>query len=119
MVHCTYNMLNMFQAILCPSTEARDYICVITVSGVECLGCWLSEVRCRAAGYASGMSDVARLKSSNVPHPRRTAGCPALVLRQPATKASHTIGGNNHIPSRAPDDVHKSARNVLSILYVQ
>jgi len=60
MVYCTYNMLNMFRALLCPSSGARGYMCVITAYGVQYLGCWWSEVRCRAAGYASGMRDVAR-----------------------------------------------------------
>jgi len=55
MVYCTYNMLNMFRAPLWPSSGARDNMCVITVYGVQCLGCWWSEVMCRAAGYASGM----------------------------------------------------------------
>ena len=54
MVSCTYNMLNMFRALLCPSSEARDCMCVITAYGVQCLGCWLLEVRCRTAGYAFG-----------------------------------------------------------------
>jgi hypothetical protein len=53
-------MLNMFRAPLCPSSGAEDYMLVITAYGVQCLGCWWSEVRCRAAGYASGMRDVAR-----------------------------------------------------------
>jgi hypothetical protein len=41
MVYCTYNMLNMFRAPLCPSSGARDYMCVITAYGVQCLvaGC--------------------------------------------------------------------------------
>ena len=60
MVYCTYNMLNMFRALLCPSSWARDPMCVITVYGVRCLGCWWSEVRCRAADYASGMRYIAR-----------------------------------------------------------
>ena len=34
---------------------------VITAYGVQCLDCWLSEVRYGAAGYVSGMRDVARL----------------------------------------------------------
>ena len=34
-------------------------MCVITAYGVRCLVCWLLEVRCRAAGYAFGMRDVA------------------------------------------------------------
>ena len=41
MVFCTYNMLNMFRALLCPSSGARDYMCVIAAYGVQCLvaGC--------------------------------------------------------------------------------
>ena len=71
-IYCTYNMLNKFRALLCPSSGARDYMCVITACGVQCLGCWLSEVRCRAAGAASGMRDVARLvELYNIPH----SGC--------------------------------------------
>ena len=52
-------------------------------------GCWMSGA---AAGYASGMRDVAR----NIPHPERIADCPVPALQQPATKASHTIGGNTY-----------------------
>jgi len=76
MVYCTYNMLNTFRALLCPSSGARDCMCVITAYGVRCLGCWLFEVRCRATC------------------------CPVPDLQQPATKASHTIGGNNTHCSR-------------------
>ena len=32
MFYCTYNMLNMFRALLCPSSGARDYMCVIVWS---------------------------------------------------------------------------------------
>ena len=41
MVYCTYNMLNMFRALLCPSSRARDYMCIIAAYGVQCLvaGC--------------------------------------------------------------------------------
>jgi hypothetical protein len=41
MAYCTYNMLKMFRAILCPSLGAREYMCVITAYGVQCLvaGC--------------------------------------------------------------------------------
>ena len=36
----------------------------------------------------------------NIPHLEGIAGCPVPDLQQPATKASHTIGGNNtHIVS--------------------
>ena len=89
-------MLNMFRAPLCPSSGARDYMCVITAYGVRSLGCWLLEVWCMAADYAFVMRDVARLvESCNIPHTERIAGCPPPDLQQPATKASHTIGGNN------------------------
>jgi len=53
MVYCTYNMFNIFRALLCSSSGAREYMCVVIAYGVQCLGCWLSQVRCRAAGYAS------------------------------------------------------------------
>jgi len=29
MLYCTYNLLNMFWALICPSSEARDYTCVL------------------------------------------------------------------------------------------
>ena len=32
--YCTYNLLNMFRAIICPSSEARVYTCVIAAYGV-------------------------------------------------------------------------------------
>jgi hypothetical protein len=59
MVCCTYNMLNMFRALLCHSSGARDYMCVITAYGARCLGCWLL-VRCSS-------QPVAWMRSS--PHP--------------------------------------------------
>ena len=43
--------------------QELEIICVITAYGVRCLGCWLSEVRYRTAGYASGVRDVARATS--------------------------------------------------------
>ena len=55
-------MLNMFRVLLCPSPGARDYMCVVAEYGVQCLGCWWSEVRCKTADYASGMRYVARLR---------------------------------------------------------
>ena len=36
MLYCTYDMLNMFRALLCPSSGALDYMCVITAYGVQC-----------------------------------------------------------------------------------
>ena len=36
-----YDMFNMFRALLCPSSRTRDYMCVTTAYGVQCLvaGC--------------------------------------------------------------------------------
>ena len=41
MFYCTYDMLNMFRGLLCPSPGALDYMCVIAAYGVQCLvaGC--------------------------------------------------------------------------------
>ena len=41
MVYCSCNMLNMFRALLCPSSGTRDNMCVITAYGVQYLvaGC--------------------------------------------------------------------------------
>ena len=85
----------MFRAFICPSSGPRDYTCVITASGVWCLGCWWSAVTCRAAGYVSGMREVVRLKSHNFPHPGRIVCCPARDRWPPATKTSHTRCSNN------------------------
>ena len=50
-LYCTYDMLNMFRAFLCPSSRALDYTCVIAAYGVQCLaaGCW---------GSGAGQQDV-------------------------------------------------------------
>ena len=57
MVYCTYNMLNMFRALLCPSSGARDYVCVIIAYGVQCLvaGCRGSGVGQQAMRPGRGM----------------------------------------------------------------
>ena len=41
MLYCTYDMLKMFGALLCPSSGALEYTCVIAAYGVQCLagGC--------------------------------------------------------------------------------
>ena len=35
MVYCTYSMLKMFRALLCPSSGARDYTCMCVITA-EC-----------------------------------------------------------------------------------
>ena len=41
MLYCNYDILNVFQALLRPSSGARDYMCAITANGMQCLfaGC--------------------------------------------------------------------------------
>ena len=41
MLYFTYDTLNIFRTLLCPSSGARDYMCVISAYGVQCLvaGC--------------------------------------------------------------------------------
>ena len=41
MLYCTYDTLNMFRALLCPSSGALDYMYAIAAQGVQCLvaGC--------------------------------------------------------------------------------
>jgi len=48
----------MFRALICPSSGAPDYTCVIAAYGVSCLLCCWSAVRSRAAGYVSGEREV-------------------------------------------------------------
>ena len=43
MVYCTYNMLNMFRVLLCPSSGARDYVLLPpTLCSALVAGCWRS-----------------------------------------------------------------------------
>jgi hypothetical protein len=92
MFYCTYNMLNMFRALLCPSSGAREYMCVITSFGVQCLvaGC-----RGSVAGQQAkcpGKGDVERCEHSTswlrslLPWPR-----PPTTSNQ----GLPTRGGNN------------------------
>ena len=57
MFYCTYNMFNIFRALLCPSSGAQDYICVITVYGVQYLfaGCRRSGAGQQAVSQRRGM----------------------------------------------------------------
>jgi len=57
MVYWTYNMLNMFRVLLCPSSGARDYMCVITAYGVQFLvaGCRVSGAEQQAMRPGGGM----------------------------------------------------------------
>ena len=45
MLYCTYDMLNMFRALLCPSSGFLDYMYVIAANGVQCLA-----AGCRGSG---------------------------------------------------------------------
>ena len=77
--------------------QELETICVLLLPMVCSAWLLIVGVRSRSAGCASGMGDV---ESCNIPLPGHSACCPAPDLQQPATKASHTIGGNNtHIVS--------------------
>ena len=67
-------------------------MCVITVYGMQCLfaGC-----RTSGAGQKAMRPECGMLHMCKIPHSGRLAGCPASDLRQPATTALHTTGGNN------------------------
>ena len=41
--YCTYNLLNMFRALICPSSGARDYLCYCRIWSVMS---WLLVVGC-------------------------------------------------------------------------
>ena len=73
-------------------------MCIITADGVQCL-----VAGCRGSGAGNRLCvQEEGFCLRNIPHPERIAGCPAPDLQQPATKASHTIGGNNtHIVSNS------------------
>ena len=57
MLYCTYDTLNMFWALLCPSSGALDYMCVIAAYSVQCLaaGCWESGAEQQAVRPGRGM----------------------------------------------------------------
>jgi hypothetical protein len=50
-------MFNMSRVLLCPSSGARDYMCIITAEGGQCLvaGCWRSGVGQQAIRPGRGM----------------------------------------------------------------
>jgi len=45
MLYCTHNLLNMFWALLCPSSGTQVYTVLFAPYDVLCLGCWWSAVR--------------------------------------------------------------------------
>ena len=99
MLYCTCNMLNMFRALLCPSSGARDYMCVITTCGVQCLvaGCRGSSAEQQAASPGRGMlHDVVVQHPSSWTHSLVPCAWPPTTSNQ----TLHTIGGNKtHIVS--------------------
>ena len=82
MVYCVYNPLNMFRALICPSSGARDYTCYCRI---WCVMHWLLVVGGQVQGSRLCVRDEGSCSSS----------FPAPDRRPPATKALHTICGNN------------------------
>ena len=66
MLYCTYDMLNMFRALVCPSSGARDYMCVIAAYSVQCLtaGCRGSGAGQQGVRPERGMLHVVQHPSS-------------------------------------------------------
>ena len=93
MVYCTFNMLNMFRELLCPSSGAREFICVITAYGVPCLvaGC-----RGSGAGQQAMRPGRGMLHGSVVQYPYSWTHSLLPGTWPPTTsnQARHTIGGS-------------------------
>ena len=88
MLYCTYDTLNMFRALLYPSSGARDYMRIITAYGVQCLvdGCRGSVQGSRLCVQKEGCCTTC-----NIPLPGCTCTWPPTTSKQ----ALHTIVGNN------------------------
>ena len=53
----TYDILNMFRALLFPSSGDHDYSAITTLA-VRLLGCTWLEIRCRQTGQVSGLQAI-------------------------------------------------------------
>ena len=100
MIYCTYNMLNVFRALLSRSSGARDYMCIITTYDVQCLlaGCRRSGAEQQAMRPGRGMLHDWPVVQHHSSWTHRLLHC----IGPPTTsnQALHTIGGNNtHIVS--------------------
>ena len=119
MVYCTYNMLNMFRALLFPPKGTRDYMCYYRL-WYAVLGCWLSGAGSRlcvqdegccttqscniawllvvggqvTAGCVSRMRNVARLSRATSLIWTHSL-LPCTWTPTASNQALHTIGGNN------------------------
>ena len=93
MLSCTYDMLDMFRALLCPSSGALDCMCVIAACGVQCLvaGCQGSGAGQQGVRPGRGMLH----KVAGVMHPR--------CCRWPATSRVHYTTSCD-TQSSAPED---------------
>ena len=114
MLYCTYDMLNMFRAILWPSSGVLDCMCVITSYGVQCL-----VAGCRGSGAGDQAMRPGRRILRVAQHP--SSWCHSLLLYTwpPTTsnQALHTIGGNNtHIVSSSWWWVYKCPKHVEPII---
>ena len=72
MLYCVYDTLDMFRALLCPSSGALDYMYAIAAYGVQCLaaGC-----RCQVQGSKVCVQEegCCTTESCNIPDPRQPA----------------------------------------------
>ena len=75
MLYCTYDMPNMFRALLCPSSGALDYMCVIAAYGVQCL-----VAGCRGSGAGQQGVRLGRGMLHFVQHPSLPLPLPLPLL---------------------------------------
>jgi hypothetical protein len=68
--------------------SSRLYVCICRL-WCAVLGCWLSGVRCRAAGGASRKREYGTTELCSIPLPGRTPCCPEPYPRQSAAKTAH------------------------------
>ena len=70
MVYYTYNTLNMFRALLCPSSGARDYSVLLPLMVCDALvaGCWRSGVGQQVMRSGLGMLLDASRATSLIPN---------------------------------------------------
>jgi hypothetical protein len=91
-------------------------ICVLLPPMV--CGAWLLVVGGQVPGSRPCVQEEGCCTTAVLQHPssRTHSLLPGTWPLTTNNQALHTIGGNTHIYSRAPDDVHRSAQNMLSIL---
>jgi len=75
MLYCLYDTLNIFRALLCPSSGSLDYVYAIATYGVQCLA-----VGCRGSSTGQQAMRAGRGMLHFVQHPSCLAHSLARIL---------------------------------------